>query len=155
MKKLLILPLIFLFLGSNCFAGSASVEKMFKVMSMDEQLNGGFEAMLPVIDQMAAKFKLDSAGKEELLNIYRAWFNDDLDRSKIKEKIKELYAVTFSDKEIDEITKFYQTETGQKFLKKSPELMKLGAQIGMAEAQAKQSQLLNRLKPFLEKHNIK
>lgn len=155
MKKYIFLPLIFLFIGSNCFAGGASVEKMFKVMNMDEQLVGGFEAMLPVIDQMATKFKLDSAGKEELLNIYRAWFNDDLDRSKIKEKIKELYAATFSDKEIDEITKFYQTETGQKFLKKSPELMKLGAQIGMAEAQAKQSQLLNRLKPFFEKHNIK
>jgi hypothetical protein len=33
--------------------------------------------------------------------------------------------------------------------------MKLGAQIGMTEAQSKQAQLLSRLKPFFEKHNIK
>lgn len=71
------------------------------------------------------------------------------------EKMKDLYANNFTEKEIEEVTKFYQSETGQKFLEKSPELMKLGVQVGMNEAQSKQAQLLNRLKPFFEKHNIK
>jgi hypothetical protein len=155
MKRFLILPLIFLSFGNNCYADNTPVEKMFKVMKIDEQLNGGFEAMLPVIDQMAAKFKLDSTGKEELLNIYRVWFNEDIDRTNIVNQMKELYTDSFTKEEIIEVTKFYQTEIGQKFLNKSPELMKLGAQIGMTEAQSKQAQLLSRLKPFFEKHNIK
>ena len=71
----------------------------------------------------------------------------------VAEKLSDIYGVPL--KEIEEVTNFYQTETGQKFLQKSPELMKLGAQIGMIEAQSKQTELLNRLKPFFEKHNIK
>ena len=155
MKRFLILPLAFLYLAGNCYANDEPVEKMFKVMAMDEQLNGGFEAMLPMIDQMAAKFKLDESAKEELLTIYRTWFYDDIDRTQMINKIKILYVNAFTKKEIEEITAFYQTPLGQKFLKQSPELMKQGVQIGMAEAQSKQAKLLARLKPFLEKHNIK
>jgi len=155
MKQFLILPLVFLFLSSNCYASNESVEKMFKVMDMEKQLNGGFEAMLPIIDQMAVNFKLDVDAKEELLSIYRAWFNEDIDRSLIMQKMKGLYANHFTNQEIEDITKFYQTPVGQKFLKQSPELMKLGAQIGMTEAQSKQTLLLSKLKPFFDKHDIK
>jgi uncharacterized protein len=155
MKRFFVLPLILFFLGSNCYASNEPVDKMFKVMQMDKQLNGGFEAMLPLIDQMALKFNLDANAKEELKNIYRAWFDKDIDRTSVLNKMKELYSNTFNKKEIEEITKFYQTQIGQKFLKKSPELMGQGAQIGMAEAQSKQTLLLNRLTPFFEKHNIK
>ena len=155
MKKFLILSFIFLFLATNCYSSNESVEEMFQIMEMDKQLNGGFEAMLPVINQMANRFKLDVEEKEQLTNIYRAWFHEDIDRTIVMNKMKELYVNAFSEKEIQEITKFYQTPVGQKFLKQSPELMKLGAQIGMTEAQSKQTQLLNRLQPFLEKRGIK
>lgn len=123
MKKLLIIPFMFLLHASNGYASSASVDKLFEVMAMEEQMNGGFEAMLPVIDQMAQRFKLDSAGKEELKNIYRAWFDEDIDRSRIMEQMKVLYTDYFTENEISEVTKFYQTEVGQKFLRKSPQLM--------------------------------
>lgn len=69
--------------------------------------------------------------------------------------MKTLYVDAFTQQEIEGITKFFQTPIGQKYLKQSPELMKLGVKIGMDEAQSKQTQLLNRLKPFLEKHGIK
>ena len=121
-------------------------------MGMDKQLNGGFEAMLPMVDQIAAKLELNPEAKEELKNIYRDWFTTDIDRSLIKSKMVQVYANAFSKKEIDEVIIFYQTPLGQKFLKKSPELMKLGAQIGMKEGQAKQGLLLKRLEPFLKKH---
>ena len=143
-----------LLLSGNCYSGNDSVDKMFRVMEMDKQLTGGFEAMLPVVDQMAAKFKLDAAAKGELTDIYRTWFNDDIDRAAVMRKIKDIYATSFTEKELQEVTQFYQTPVGKKFLKKSPELMRLGAQIGMQEAQSKQAQLIKRLKPFFEKHNI-
>ncbi|WP_143873923.1 DUF2059 domain-containing protein [Catenovulum sediminis] len=154
MKKILCSALLCLFSIGNGYASNSSVDKMFETMQMDSQLNGGFEAMLPVIDQMSGQLKLDAAAKEELTNIYRTWFNEDIDRTAVIDKIKQLYAQSFTEKEIQQVTKFYQTPVGQKFLQKSPELMKLGAQIGMAEAQSKQAQLLSRLKPFFKKHNI-
>jgi hypothetical protein len=146
---------MFFTLSTSTMAQERPVDEMFKVMSMDKQMAGGFEAMLPVIDQMTVKFKLDSEGKEELKGIFRSWFNEDIDRSKISNEMKKLYSQAFTDDEINQITKFYQTAVGKKFLEKSAELMKLGAQIGMEEAQTKQVNLMNRVKPFLEKHGIK
>ena len=131
------------------------VDELFRVMSMDNQVAGGFEAMMPMIDQMAEKFKLDNEGKEDLKGIFRAWFNEDVDRAGIMNEMKSLYAKSFTEDEIRAITKFYQTPVGQKFLAQSVQLMQVGAKIGMQEAQLKQVKLMERIKPFLEKHNIK
>lgn len=136
-------------------AAETPIDEMFRVMSMDKQMSGGFEAMLPAIDQMTAQFKLDKQGKEELRDIFRTWFNEDIDRKKMIGDIKKLYSEAFTVEEIKEITKFYQTPVGKKFLDISPQLMQTSAQIGMQEAQVKQTQLMERIKPFLEKHGIK
>lgn len=66
--------------------------------------------------------------------------------------IKALYLQVFSEDEIKEITKFYQSRVGKKFLDNSNFLMQKGAQIGMQEAQSKQVKLMERVKPFLDKH---
>jgi len=59
-------------LAGQAYGSNDSVDKMFEVMDMERQMNGGFEAMLPLIDQMAAQFRLDATGKEELTtNLYR------------------------------------------------------------------------------------
>ena len=155
MNKALILPLFFFTLSAPTMAQEKPIDKMFRVMSIDKQMEDGFEAMLPMIDQMAFKFKLDSEGKEELKGIFRAWFDEDIDRTKMASEIKKQYSQTFTDDEIKEIISFYQTPTGKKLLEKSPALMKLGAQVGMQEAQLKQFKLIERFKPFLEKHGIK
>jgi hypothetical protein len=142
-------------LSAPIMAQETPVDQMFRVMSMEKQMSGGFEAMMPVIDQMAVKFKLNNEGKEELKDIFRSWFNEDIDRSKMMNEMKKLYSQTFTDDEISTITKFYQTPVGARFLEKSPQLMQLGAQIGMKEAQSKQIKLMERVKPFMEKHGIK
>jgi hypothetical protein len=154
MKKVLILPLLFMTFSTPVMAEEAAIDKMFKVMNMDTQMNGGFEAMLPVIDQMSAQFQLNEAGKAELKQIFRTWFNEDIDRAKIINEIKALYSESFTDDELKAVTEFYQTPVGQKFLEKSPQLMQSGAQIGMQEAQSKQTQLMERVQPFLEKHGV-
>jgi len=133
MNKFLILPLMVFTLSVPTMAQETPVDEMFRVMSMDKQMAGGFEAMLPMIDQMGVKFKLNNEGKEELKEIFRTWFNEDIDRSKIMSEIKKLYSQSFTDDEISKITKFYQTPVGKKFLEKSAQLMKFGAQIGMKE----------------------
>ena len=131
---------------------NAEIEKMFQIIGIDELMSGGFEAMLPAIGQLAAQLKLDSDEQEDLKDIYRVWFDEDIDRDLMKNQMIGLYADTFSLEEIEELNRFYQTPIGLKFLEKTPELMRLGTQIGIDEGQAKQQQLLDRLKPFIEKH---
>ncbi len=157
MKKLTcFVVLVLSFIAYPSYADSSkkntSIEKMFTIMGIDQQLNGGFEAMLPAVDQLASQLQLDVNANEELKNIYRSWFDNDIDRVAIKSKFVEIYAEVFNEKEINELIVFYQSPIGKKFLKKSPELMKLGAQIGMQEAQSKQHLLIERLQPFLDKH---
>ena len=153
MKKLLLLPLLLMGLAGQAYSNNDSVDKMFDVMNIDQQLNEGFEVMLPLIDLIAAQYRLDATGKEELAAIYRTWLDEDVGRVKLLNSMKDLYTDTFTEQEIEEITKFYQTDVGQKFLSKTPKLTKMGAELGMTEAQSKQELLIERLKPFLEKYD--
>jgi hypothetical protein len=116
---------------------------------------GGFEAMLPIINQLATQLHLNAEETVELKNIYRNWFENDIDRTKMITAISKLYAKTFTIKEINELIAFYETPTGQKVLAKTPKIMKDAAMIGMKEAQNKQSKLMERLHPFIEKHKNK
>ena len=146
---------MFLTLSTQTIAQETAVDEMFRVMYMDKQITGGFEAMLPVVDQMTAQFNLDSQGKDEIREIFRTWFNEDIDHESMLNDIKKLYSQAFTNEEITEITRFYKTSLGKKFLEKSAQLMQSGSEIGMQEAQSKQGKLMERVKPFLEKHNIK
>lgn len=129
-----------------------SVSKMLEVMKIDQQMMGGFEAMLPTINQLAAQLKLNSTETEELKNIYREWFQNDFDRFYIGTQIADLYADTFTQEEIEAITRFYLTPAGKKMIDKTPELTKIAARFGMEEAQRKQHKLVEKLEPFIEKH---
>lgn len=68
-------------------------------------------------------------------------------------ELKKQYSEAFTNEEIIKIIQFYQTPTGKKLLEKTPQLMQTGAQIAMQEA--KQSKLIERIRPFLAKHRIK
>lgn len=155
MKKIYTMIMVLvMMLFNTAYANEShnSVKELFAVMGMENQLQGGFEAMLPVVDQLAARYNLNVDEKEELRNIYRDWFDNDIDRKSIRDQLVTLYADNFTETEINELIVFYKTPLGQKFLQKNPELMRLGAQIGMHEGQAKQHLLLKKLKPFMEKH---
>lgn len=130
-----------------------SVARLLEAMKVEEQMVGGFEAMLPIVNQLSAKLQLDRAETEELKNIYRDWFDNDFDKFYISTQIADVYADTFTHDEIKSMVEFYQTPVGQKLVEKSPELAKIGARFGMEEAQRKQKELLERLGPFIEKHS--
>jgi len=152
MIKQLILPLMLLASSPVTMAQEAPIDEMFRVMSMDKQLTGGFEAMLPIVNQITMQNKLDENAKEELKSIFRSWFEQDLEHEKMLNDLKSLYMQVFSNSEIREITQFYQSPVGKKFLDNSAFLMQKGAQIGMQEAQSKQFLLMERVKPFLDRH---
>ncbi|MFB2636996.1 DUF2059 domain-containing protein [Shewanella bicestrii] len=155
MKKFQLLPLLLFILSTPIVAQESPIDEMFRVMSIDKQMAGGFEAMLPVVDQIANNYNLDNKAREELKGIYRAWFNEDIDRPRVINELKKLYSKDFTNEEIITITEFYQTPTGKKLLEKTPQLMQTGAKIAMQEAQEKQTKLIERIRPFLAKHGIK
>lgn len=130
------------------------VERLLEVMKVEKQLSGGFEAMTPVIEQLANNLQLNANEKEELVNIYRDWFINDINRQNIIVEMASLYSQTFSQQEIELMIEFYATPVGQKLVEKSPALMQAGAQLGMQEAERAQPKLIEKLTPFLEKHQI-
>ncbi|WP_273987208.1 DUF2059 domain-containing protein [Vibrio parahaemolyticus] len=132
-----------------------AAERLLKVMKVEKQLSGGFEAMTPMIDQLANSLQLNKSQTEELVNIYRDWFLNDIDRQRIIDELAILYSQTFSQQEIESMIVFYSTPEGQKFIEKAPALMQAGAQLGMQEAELAQPQLIEKLTPFLEKYHAK
>ncbi|MEM7561630.1 MAG: DUF2059 domain-containing protein [Pseudomonadota bacterium] len=154
MKRILCI-VILIFISSHANANEAdssksSVEKLFSLTGIDEQMDAGFEAMLPMIENQAASLKLGPSAKNELKNIYREWFANDIDRDKVIKSMIDLYADTFTEHEIDELLRFYQSPVGQKFLRESPGLIKAGARLGMEEARSKAYRLQQRLQPFMD-----
>ncbi|UOG73728.1 DUF2059 domain-containing protein [Hymenobacter tibetensis] len=53
----------------------------------------------------------------------------------IKEDIAALYTQEFTEKELKELSKFYQTPTGRKTIQKMPQLMMAGMEIGQKRVQ--------------------
>ena len=155
MKQLFISFAIIFVLISEVSADEELLDTLFEVMNIDKQLEAGFDAMLPIADQIATQYNLNADAKDELISVYRVWFEEDLDRSKVIGEMKQMYSNLFTEKEIKETIAFYRTPTGKRLLELTPQLTARGAQIGATEAQSKQAQLLARLQPFLEKHNIK
>lgn len=158
MRKLIcfaILNLIFV-AGPSCATAiseqNLSIKKLFSIMGVDRQMNAGFEAMLPIIEQQAFQQNLTPSAKDELKEIYRNWFKYDINRKSIESSMIQLYADTFSEAEINELIIFYQSPVGRKFLAESPRLMKIGAKLGMEEARAKEYLLNQRLQTFFDVH---
>ncbi len=160
MKKLLVLLLSFSFIGfananANTESNMATAERLMEAMQSDKMMLGGFEAMLPIISQLCVELNLNEEESLELESIYRDWFYHDIDRQRLTTQIAALYAQNFSEQEMEDIILFHQTSTGQKLLEKTPELTKQAAHLGMLAAQDKQQQLLDKLSPFMEKHQPK
>jgi len=151
----IIFSVVLIFVSMNAHSETRMVDKLFEVLKMEQTMTQGFEAMLPMIDQTAARLNLNDEGKAELKEVFRLWYTEDMNHQAILEEFKLLYVDRFSDSEIESIINFYQTPVGQKFVDESGKLMKTGAEIGMLEAQLKQPELMIRMRPLIEKYQIR
>ena len=129
-----------------------AAEKLADLIGIKDQMKASFDAMLPLINQQATQLKLSDNEKTALITIYRDWFHIDMDLDKLYKETIVLYAKAFTIDEINQLIEFYKTPVGKKTLIKLPFLMQEGVKLGQLEAQKKQQALLDRLKPFLEKH---
>lgn len=155
----MLLPLVAVVLAFTSVKGQEptpgalkAAEKLADVIDLKAQMSNGFEAMMPMINNMSEKMKLNPADAKELEGIFRSWFMEDFDHAKIFTETIKLYAQNFTEEELTGLTSFYESPLGRKSLTALPLLMKKGAQMGMAEGQAKQDKLRARLEPFFKKH---
>ena len=67
--------------------------------------------------------------------IMKTFFNKYMSWAALKEDLTKLYMQTFTEPELVEITKFYQTPTGKKMAQTSPDLMNKSSALGTQKVQ--------------------
>ena len=68
-------------------------------------------------------------------DVLKEWATKHIGWSSLRDDMATLYAKEFSEKELNELAKFYNTPIGQKVLEKQPLLMKQGGDIGRRKAE--------------------
>ena len=71
----------------------------------------------------------------ELRGVMKDFFNKYMSWDALKDDLAKLYADSFTEDELKDITKFYQTPTGKKMALATPELMAKGAMLGQQKVQ--------------------
>jgi hypothetical protein len=71
-----------------------------------------------------------------------------LSQQNSQQQYAQMYAKAFSEKELQDILAFYQSETGQAFLKNSPEIMAGFTQIAESQIASIQDQLIDLQQSF-------
>jgi hypothetical protein len=69
------------------------------------------------------------------------WATKYLTAEAVLPEFAEIYAQTFTERELRELTAFYRTSTGQKLVAQQPELTRQGAAVGQKIATAHQAEL--------------
>ncbi|WBA43785.1 DUF2059 domain-containing protein [Hymenobacter canadensis] len=87
------------------------------------------------IDRMLAMQTQQNPNVKAMEPVFREFFNKYMSWAVIKEDLVQLYAREFTEKELKEMTKFYQTLVGRKALEKMPILMQGGMEIGQRRMQ--------------------
>ena len=136
MKKIFIVSLF------ACFAFSAQasdvtkvqkVNELLMVMDADNMIDEIYTQMFSMMQSMNKSLKLKDS--EQAMN---KMFSDkmadmlkkELSWAKMKPGMISIYVKHYTEKEIDDMISFYESESGQSMLKKMPAVMKDSMQIG-------------------------
>ena len=128
----ILLGAIALFQPATIRADEAShrkaVESLFALMDMDNLLSQSVDQMLAMQVQQNPAIAPYQAQMKTFLNKYMSW-------ASMKEDMAKLYMAEFTESEVNELNKFYQTPLGKKTVQKMPALMAKGAEIGQKRVQ--------------------
>jgi hypothetical protein len=105
-----------------------SVESLFMLMGMENVLTQSIDQMLAMQVQQNPTLAPHQAQMKAFLNKYMSW-------ASMKEDMTKIYMAEFSESELNELNKFYQTPVGKKTIQKMPALMAKGAEIGQKRVQ--------------------
>ncbi len=118
-----------------------AAQDMLIVMEVPDHMTGSINNILKV--QTA---NLPSNQQKAFSDAMKAFLSKYLSWDLIKNDMAKIYAAEFSEAEIKELTKFYQTPLGKKMVEKSPVLMQKGMMIGQQMVMTHQSELMDMIK---------
>ena len=118
---------------------AASAETFLKLAHADKL---GTPVYMQVQQMFAQRFEQTKApaAKKALLETYQAKANTALDQAigwdKLKPDMVKLYTANFSESELNDLVKFYQSPLGKKVLEKMPQLTQQSAQMTQAKLES-------------------
>lgn len=105
-----------------------AVESLFALMGMENVLTQSIDQMLAMQVQQNPSLAQYQPQMKAFLSKYMSW-------ASLKDDMAKIYMAEFSESELNELTKFYQTPLGKKTIQKMPGLMAKGAEIGQKRVQ--------------------
>lgn len=109
-----------------------SLERMFELQDMESMLDNSYRQIDQMFSQMVAQQQVTEKTRpifEKYHQKFRLIMVEGLNWEKLKEPMMDAYSKVYSKEEIEALIKFYETPVGQKFLKKTPELMHATVQV--------------------------
>ena len=88
------------------------------------------------IDQVLAEQVAENPSLGELKPVMKAFFEKHMSWAALKTEMAQIYAEQFTEEELKDITQFYQTPSGKKMARITPDLMAKGAMLGQEKVQA-------------------
>ena len=125
---LMLLSLLPAAYGADETSHQKAAEQMLTLMDMPTLLKQSVDQMVKMQVQQNPTIAPYEAVMRDFLAKYMSW-------DSLKPDMVKLYTEEFSEAELSELNKFYQTPTGKKMLGKMPTLMSKGAQIGSQRVQ--------------------
>jgi hypothetical protein len=128
----IVLGAIALFQPAPARADEAShrkaAETLFASMEMETLLTQSVDQMLAMQVQQNPALAQFQPQMKAFLNKYMSW-------ASLKDDMTKIYTAEFSESELKELGKFYETPLGKKAVQKMPALMAKGAEIGQKRVQ--------------------
>lgn len=110
-------------------AGRAAATELLSVMNLERTMMGVAVAMADAMIQQ-------NAALQPYREVMLEWAGKTMAWKEVGPKLVDIYADSFSEAELREVTAFYRTPTGQKALGLMPELTRRGAMLGSEAAGA-------------------
>jgi hypothetical protein len=88
---------------------------------------------------------------QDMKSTVSAWFAREIKFEEVKPKIIDVWTKNYTEQELNDLAKFFQTEVGGKFLAKMPDVMKDSSMAVNEYMQAKQPALQTALAPLVER----
>ena len=105
-----------------------AAEKMLTLMDMETVLRRSIDEMLKA--QIA-----QNPGIAPFETVMRQFLMKHMSWESLKADTIQIYMTEFTEKELDELNRFYQTDVGKKMVEKMPTLMGRGAELGAKRVQ--------------------
>lgn len=128
MKKLFLLSIFTFSIATTTLAQdkAADIKKLFELMKTDKMMDSMMQNMMPMF-QKTAREKIKGDDEKEKFNQFTSFVMDEmkvLTKKIMNEDMPKIYEKYFDQKDIKYLIKFYESETGQKMLEKTPEISK-------------------------------